>query len=98
MKKQHKLAIALGLAGALSLSSAALAADVQHTAVLGGTVDTVAPVGAAVKEGDVLLTVNALTGPMPAARSSVNGVVKAVMVQPGTAVQPGSVVVVVESK
>ncbi|WP_292302240.1 biotin/lipoyl-containing protein, partial [Megasphaera sp.] len=55
-------------------------------------------VGAAVKEGDVLLTVNSLAGPMPAARSDKDGVVKTVLVQPGSQVQQGAVVVVVETK
>ena len=45
----------------------AVAADVSYTTVLSGSVVSVAPVGAAVKGGDVLLTVNSLAGPMPAA-------------------------------
>ncbi|MCI1821042.1 MAG: hypothetical protein LKI76_02105 [Megasphaera sp.] len=98
MKIKKKLAVILGIIGSLAITSASLAADVQHIATLGGTVASVMPVGAAVKEGDVLLTVMALAGPMPATRASTGGIVKAVMVHPGSTVQPGEVVVIVESK
>jgi biotin carboxyl carrier protein len=98
MKKYKKIVALVGLVGALAITPAALAADVQHTATIGGTVASVTPVGAKVNEGDVLLTVNALAGPMPATRASAGGTVKAVMVQPGAQVQPGEVVVIVESK
>lgn len=98
MKKKYKLAIILSVLSAVALGSTAVAADVQHTAVLGGTVASVSPVGAAVKEGDVLLTVNALAGPMPATRANINGVVKAVMVHPGSDVHQGEVVVIVATK
>jgi len=98
MKKRYKLAIVLSVLGALAGGMTAMAADVQHTAVLGGVVTSVTPVGAVVKEGDVLLSVNALAGTIPVTRASVNGVVKAVMVHPGSNVQQGEVVVIVESK
>ena len=93
MKKFRRLAVLAGLAGLMAMPAAA--ADVSYTTVLSGSV---APVGAAVKEGDVLLTVNSLAGPMPAARSDKDGVVKTVLVQPGSQVQQGAVVVVVETK
>ena len=96
MKKFRKLAVLAGLAGLMAMPAAA--ADVSYTTVLSGSVVSVAPVGAAVKEGDVLLTVNSLAGPMPAARSDKDGVVKTVLVQPGSQVQQGAVVVVVETK
>lgn len=101
MKKFRRLAVLAGLAGLMAMPAAA--ADVSYTTVLSGSVVSVAPVGAAVKEGDVLLTVNSLAGPMPAARSDKDGVVKdgvvkTVLVQPGSQVQQGAVVVVVETK
>ncbi len=96
MKKLYRLAVLAGLAGMLSMPAAA--ADVSYITVLSGSVVSVAPVGAAVKEGDVLLTVNSLAGPMPAARSDKDDVVKSVLVQPGSQVQQGAVVVVVETK
>lgn len=99
MKKFRKLAVLAGLAGLMAMPAAA--ADVSYATVLSGSVVSVvsvAPVGATVKEGDVLLTVNSLAGPMPAARSDKEGVVKTVLVQPGSQVQQGAVVVVVETK
>lgn len=96
MKKFRKLAVLAGLAGLMAMPAAA--ADVSYTTVLSVSVVSVAPVGATVKEGDVLLTVNSLAGPMPAARSDKEGVVKTVLVQPGSQVQQGAVVVVVETK
>lgn len=96
MKKFRKLAVLAGLAGLMAMP--AVAADVSYTTVLSGSVVSVAPVGATVKEGDVLLTVNSLAGPMPAARSDKEGIVKTVLVQPGSQVQQGAVVVVVETK
>ena len=96
MKKFRKLAVLAGLAGLMAMPAAA--DDVSYTTVLSGSVVSVAPVGATVKEGDVLLTVNSLAGPMPAARSDKEGVVKTVLVQPGSQVQQGAVVVVVETK
>ncbi|MGN0948824.1 biotin/lipoyl-containing protein [Megasphaera sp.] len=96
MKKFRRLAVLAGLAGLLTMPAAA--ADVSYATVLSGNVVSVVPVGAAVKEGDVLLTVNSLAGPMPAARSDKEGTVKSVLVQPGSQVQQGAVVVVVETK
>lgn len=96
MKKLYRLAVLAGLAGLLAMPAAA--ADVSYITVLSGSVVSVAPVDfAAVKEGDVLLTVNSLASPMPA-RSDKDGVVKSVLVQPGSQVQQGAVVVVVETK
>mgnify|MGYP000496062705 FL=1 len=96
MKKFRRLAVLAGLAGLITMPAAA--ADVSYATVLSGNVVSVVPVGAAVKEGDVLLTVNSLAGPMPAARSDKEGIVKSVLVQPGSQVQQGAVVVVVETK
>ena len=79
-------------------ASSVMAADVSYTSVLSGKVDSVVPVGTAVAEGDVLLTVESLAGPMPAARANSSGTVKSVTIQPGSAVTQGTVVVVVETK
>lgn len=76
----------------------ALAADVPYTAVIGGTVTSVVSVGTDVHEGDVLLTVNSLAGPMAAARANSSGTVKEVKVSTGGTVAQGTVVVVVEEK
>ena len=76
-------------------ASSVMAADVSYTSVLSGKVDSVVPVGTTVAEGDVLLTVESLAGPMPAARANSSGTVKSVTIQPGSAVTQGTVVVVV---
>lgn len=78
--------------------SAVLAADVSYTSVLSGNVVSVSPAGTPVKAGDVLMTVQSLAGPMPAVRADVEGTVKDVFVHPGTQVQQGTVVLIVEEK
>ncbi|WP_289001128.1 biotin/lipoyl-containing protein [uncultured Megasphaera sp.] len=95
MKK--KVLTLAAMVAALAASSV-MAADVSYTSVLSGKVDSVVPVGTTVAEGDVLLTVESLAGPMPAARANSSGTVKSVTIQPGSAVTQGTVVVVVETK
>lgn len=97
MKKEYKVLAALGLAGSL-FSAPATAADVPYTSVLSGNVVSVTPVGTAVKEGDVLVTVDSLAGPMAAARANGDGTVKSVYVAAGASVESGAVVVVLEEK
>lgn len=78
--------------------TAAFAADVSYTSVLSGSVVSVSSAGAPVKAGDVLMMVQSLAGPMPAVRADADGTVKTVLVQPGTQVQQGAVVLIVEEK
>lgn len=94
-----KLLRTLAAAAVLCMTSAAaFAADVSYPSVLGGTVVFVIPAGTAVKQGDVLLTVDSLAGPMAAARAAASGVVKEVLVAPGADVEQGAAVVIVEEK
>ena len=88
--------VALGLAAMAVMPVSA--AEVAYTSVLSGTVTTVSAVGTVVREGDVLLTVNTLTGPMAAARAQSAGVVKSVVVGAGSNVNAGETVVVVEAE
>lgn len=88
--------VALGLAAMAVMPVSA--AEVAYTSVLSGTVTTVSAVGTVVREGDVLLTVNTLTGPMAAARAQSAGVVKYVAVGAGSTVNAGETVVVVEAE
>lgn len=88
--------VALGLAAMAVMPVSA--AEVAYTSVLSGTVTTVSAVGTVVREGDVLLTVNTLTGPMAAARAQSAGVVKSVSVGAGSTVNAGETVVVVEAE
>ena len=96
MKKLKKMIVALGLAAMAVMPVSA--AEVAYTSVLSCTVTTVSAVGTVVREGDVLLTVNTLTGPMAAARAQSAGVVKSVAVGAGSAVNAGETVVVVEAE
>lgn len=96
MKQIWKIGIVSALFSVLATS--ALAADVSYTSVLNGAVVQAVPAGTAVHEGDVLVTVQSLAGPMAAARASTSGVVKQVLVQPGQKVQQGTVVMVIETK
>lgn len=97
MKHMYKSITMLALALAVSVPMA-MAADVNHETVLTGDVVTVVPVGTAVHEGDTLVTVQTLAGPMVAARATVDGVVGAIDVAPGAHVDRGQVVVVVNQK
>lgn len=97
MSMKKKVLTLAAMVAALAASSV-MAADVSYTSVLSGKVDSVVPVGTTVAEGDVLLTVESLAGPMPAARANSSGTVKSVTIQPGAAVTQGTVVVVVETK
>jgi Biotin-requiring enzyme. len=96
MKKIKKMLALMGLAGAMTLP--VNAAEMHYTSILSGTVASVAAVGTEVREGDVLLTVNTLTGPMAAARAQAAGIVKSVSVSVGTAVNAGDTVLVLETE
>ena len=70
---------------------------VEHRSVLSGHVLSVVNPGAAVQEGTVLVVVGTLTGPVPAARATTDGVVKEVLVKPGDIIRQGDLVVRIES-
>ncbi len=86
------------MAAAVTMAVPVMAADVPQLSVLEGKVTSVAPVGKAVKEGDVLATVESLVGAVPAARAQADGVVKEVRVSVGQNVEKQAVVVVLETK
>ncbi len=86
------------IAAAVTMAVPVMAADVPQLSVLEGKVTSVAPVGKAVKEGDVLATVESLVGAVPAARAQADGVVKEVRVSVGQNVEKQTVVVVLETK
>lgn len=96
MKKTLVYSLGAVLAGLLMVGTVE-AAPVNHETVLSGDVVTVVPVGTAVKEGDPLLTVQTLGGPMVASRATVNGVVQTVSVEPGTAVERGQIITVINN-
>ena len=85
------------LLAAFLVTSTAEAAPVSHETVLSGEVVSVVSVGTSVKEGDPLLTVQTLGGPMVASRATVNGVVQTVSVEPGATVERGQIITVINN-
>lgn len=73
----------------------ASAASVNQESVLTGKVVSTVGVGTVVKQGDVLVSIQSLTGPMPAARATVDGVVSSVAVHEGDQIKQAQVVAVV---
>ena len=71
---------------------------VSYQSVLTGKVASTVAVGTSVTEGQTLVTVETLAGPMAAAKSTVNGTVTAVDVTVGSDISRDQVVVTVESK
>lgn len=73
---------------------------VDQKVVLSGQVSArgMAAPGTVVREGDILLVVDTITGPLPAARATVDGVVREVLVRPGDTVKSGDVVVRIEAR
>ena len=73
MKQYLRKIVPMVLGAVLSIGAVATAsaADVSQTSVLTGKTLSVVAVGTAVKEGDTLVTVQSLTGPIAAARATV---------------------------
>jgi biotin carboxyl carrier protein len=71
---------------------------VEQKASLAGTITSnglVKP-GTTVREGDVLVKIDTITGAIPASRATANGVVKEVLVSSGVSVAVGDVVARIE--
>lgn len=90
-KKAIIAAVVVMLLIAGSLLVAANAAVDQRGVLSGKVIDLLEP-GTAVREGDILVRVNTLTGPAPAARATVNGVVAEVLVKHGDSIHIGDIV------
>ncbi|MDR7866200.1 MAG: biotin/lipoyl-binding protein [Sporomusaceae bacterium] len=73
---------------------------VDQKSVLSGRViaDGLAVPGAGVREGNVLVRVEGLTGPAIAVRANVDGQVREVLVKPGDTVRTGDVLVRIEPR
>lgn len=92
-----KILLAFAALTALGVTSV-MAAPVSYQSVLTGKVASTVSVGASVTEGQTLVTVETLAGPMAAAKSTVTGTVSAVNVTVGSDVSRDQIVVTVESK
>ncbi|MBP2627206.1 MAG: hypothetical protein H6Q68_1917 [Firmicutes bacterium] len=83
-------AIAVFLIAGSLLVAASPAVD--QVGVLSGSVTDLITPGTTVREGDILVRVDTLTGPVPAARATMGGVVAEVLVKPGDSIKIGDVV------
>lgn len=95
MKKIYKIGI-ISIMLALLGSVVYAAQSVVQKSVLSGIVTSVVKKGDYVKEGEVLVTVDSLAGPVPAVRATGDGVVNEVKVEEGTEIQQGDVVVTLD--
>lgn len=99
MHRKHILILTVILL--LAVSAWALAANslIDQRGVLTGKVAAQGLTfpGAILKEGEVLVYVDTITGPVPAARATVDCRVREVLVRPGDAIQSGDVLVRVEA-
>lgn len=96
-KKIIVILTVLAVVGIVAWVGAAGAFVDQKSSLSGKVVSDglVAP-GANVREGDILVLVDTLTGPMPAVRATVDGQVRDVLVRPGDMIQAGTVLVRLE--
>lgn len=90
------LAVLLVFAAGIWVAAAGALAD--QRAVLAGEITQVVAVGTVVSEGSELARVTTLAGTATAARANVAGVVKEVLVQPGSRIESGDIVVRLEVK
>ena len=98
LKIKKIVMLTLVLVGLVAMLSVA-AAPVEQSSSLSGIVlaDSLVKDGELVKEGQVLVKVMTIAGPVPAARATVDGRVAAVLVKPGDKVAVGQVLVRLES-
>lgn len=98
MKLKYTLALAAGLLCFACGEALAAGTIVEEKAVLGGKAAEVIAVGTEVKEGDALVTVETLAGPVSAAKATADGIVRDVLVEKGDTVEKQTVVVILETK
>lgn len=72
-------------------------AAVDQRGVLSGRVTYLLTPGTAVREGDILARVDTITGPVPAARATTNGVVTEVLVRSGDVIRIGDIIARIEA-
>ncbi|MGP1600245.1 DUF2118 domain-containing protein [Dialister pneumosintes] len=94
MKNKYKFTILLGLVMSMFTWGEAFAFVPQMSVLSGKTVSVIAE-GTRVKEGDVLVLVDSLVGPVPAARATVDGVVIEVTVGNGQIIDQNDQVAVI---
>ena len=91
----HKKTIIIAITAIFLIAGSLLvmaSAAVDQVGVLSGPVTDVVASGTTVREGDTLVRVNTLTGPVPAARATTSGVVAEVLVKTGDSIKIGDIV------
>lgn len=96
--KKSIIAITVLLVIGVVAWSLAAGQTVDQRGVLSGTVlaKGLVPIGSTAREGDILVYVETITGPAVAVRANVDGVVREVLVKPGTKVKTGDILVKIE--
>jgi len=92
LHKKSIIVLTLLFIVAIGIWTAAANALADQKAVLSGKVAAVVAPGATVREGDTLVRVETITGSVPAARATTDGVVKEVLVKPGVTITTGDIV------
>jgi biotin carboxyl carrier protein len=100
MNKRYILYCALVLVALTATWVFAAGHSVEEKSVLSGTVitDSLAVTGQVVKEGDILVCVDTITGPAVASRATTDGIVSAVLIKAGDQIKQGDIVVKIESR
>lgn len=98
LHKKTIMLVALLLVFGVGIWTATASSFVEQRAVLSGNVISVVQVGAKVSEGTELVRVNSLAGSANAARANTNGIVKEVLVNIGSEIKSGDVVVRIEAQ
>lgn len=70
--------------------------QVKQTAVVSGTVSSTIAAETVVKSGDSLVEISTLTGTTSAARATVDGTVKQILVKQGDEIKAGQIVAYIE--
>lgn len=100
LRKNKIAALTICLVLALVAWAAAANGSVDQKTVLSGKVlpNQLVSTGSMVKEGDILVVVDSITGPIPAVRATTDGRVSDVLVRPGDSVKTGDVLVKIEPR
>ena len=96
-KRKFAIVSVLALCASLIVGTLVMAMPVSQKSVLEGSVAKVVAVGENVKEGDALLYVETIGGPMVAARASESGKVVKVSVEKGATVEVGQDIAVIDN-
>lgn len=89
------IVVVLLIAGSLLVTANPV---VDQRSVLAGRVTSLLAPGTAVREGDILVKVETMTGSMSAARATTNGVVSEMLVRTGESIAVGQTVARIQSK